>query len=191
MNRSRNDAKPPGQAVNWPLITSHFISLPLDLVLHNVKTFGVRAVRPRTGGALLIMFLFVAFHPDENVIPLIANMVAVVALSIIAYISAKLRLRRGQECNSWYTGRPHLCRLFPRRRETTIKRLEPFLALAAGAAIYHFNHPLGSFVIAAAIGIAVRVGVEYRDMQARALDVNDAIINQKITFDMAHRTKRR
>jgi hypothetical protein len=191
MNRQQNNiAKPPAQVVNWPFIICHFLGLPFELVLHNVKTFGVRAVSPRVGGALLLMFLFVAFHPDENVTPLICFMFAVVPLSIVAYISANRRLRRGEECHSRYTGRPYLMWLFPRWSEVTIKRLEPILVWAVGGIIHHFNHPLGSFVIAAAVGVAVRVGFEHRGNYVRTMNMNDAFIEQKIAMDSARKMRR-
>lgn len=181
--QQNNGAKPPGQVVNWPLIVCHFLGLPLELVLHNVKTFGVRSVSPRAGGALLLMFLFVAFHPDENVLPLICFMIAVVPLSIVAHISAKLRHWRGEQNHSRFNGRPYAMWVLPRWNEVTIKRLEPIMAWVVGAIIYHFNHPLGSFMVSAATGLAVKVATEYRGNRARNMDVSDALIEQRVAME--------
>ena len=191
MNEQHNNAKPPGQMVNWPLIACHFLSLPVELLLHNVKTFGIRSIGPRAGGAVVIMFLFAAFHPGENCWPLGCFMVAVVALSIVAGISAMLRQLRGEMSHSRYTGTPYALRLLPRWSEVTIKRLEPFLVWGAGGMIHHFNHPLGSFLIAAAVGLGVKVGLEYQGIRTRHLDMNDALISHRISMKEVRSVARR
>jgi hypothetical protein len=181
--QQQNSERPAGKVVNWPLIVCHFLGLPLELVLHNVKTFGVRSVGPRAGGALLVMFLFVAFHPDENVRPLIWFMIAVVPLSIAAQISATLRLWRGQQSHTRYSGRPYAMWVFPYWNEVTIKRLEPIVTWVVGAIIYRFNHPLGSFVVCAATGVAVKIATEFRGNRTRNLDMSDAVIDQRIAME--------
>ena len=184
MNRQQNNAKPPGQDVNWPLIACHFVSLPVELLLHNVKSFRhFDRLTPGPGGALLIMFLFVAFHPGENCWPLGCYMLAFVALSIAARIIAMLRLWRGEMVNSRYTGTPYALRLLPCFSEVTIKRLEPFAVLAVGGMIHLFNHPLGSFLIAAGVGMGVKVGIDYRGLRARHLDMHDALISHQISME--------
>lgn len=189
MNKQQeNNGKPP---VNGLLIACHFVSLPVELLLHNVKTFGIRSVGPRIGGALLLMFLFVAFHPDENCRFLVGFMIAVAALGSVAQISAMMRQRRGQASHSRYAGRPYLMWALPNWSEITIKRLEPIVIWAAGGVIHHFNHPLGSFLIASAVGLGIKVGAEYRGMRARSLDISDALISQKISIERVRNGQRR
>jgi hypothetical protein len=141
--------------------------------------------------AVLVMFLFVAFHPDENVLPLICFMVAIIALSLVAQISATYRWGRGEQVNTRYNGRPYLMRLFSRWSELTIKRLEPYIVLILGWGIHHFNHSLGSFLITAAIGLGVRVGIEYRMIRSTAMDMSDGMIQQKIALENLRNLQRR
>jgi hypothetical protein len=165
--------------------------LPLELVLHNVRTFGVRSVGPRAGGAVLLMLLFVAFHPGENVRPLTCFTIAVIPLSITAQIIATVRHWRGEQMHSRYNGTPYAMWLLPRWSEVAIKRLEPFIALIVGCGIHHFNHPLGAFVITAAISLGIRVGIEHRGNWTRSMDMNDAIIEQTMAMEDAHKLQRR
>ena len=192
MNQQRtNNEKPPGQVVNWPLIVCHMAGLPLELSLHNANTFGVRSVGPRAGGAVLLMFLFVAFHPGENVLPLICFMIAVIPLSIFAQISATVRHWRGERILSRYNGRPYVMWLLPHVNEVTIKRLEPFVALVAGCVIHHFNHTLGAFLITAAFSLGVRIGIEHHVNWTRSMDMNDAIIEQTMAMEGIRKLQRR
>jgi hypothetical protein len=177
--QQQNSVKPPQQVVNWPLIVCHVAGLPVELLLHNVRTFGVRSAGPRVVMVVLLMFLFMAFHPNDNCRPLFWFMIAVIALSIVAQISAWRRQLRGVPSHSRYNGRPYLLSLFPCVSEVTIKRLEPVMALAASWVIHHFNHPLGSFLIMASMCLGIRVGLEYSALRERALDMNDSLIDQQ------------
>jgi hypothetical protein len=180
MNRQQTSgANPDGPVVNWPLIACLSAALPIELVLHDLRTFGVRSIPPRAVGTALLMFLFVAFHPNDNGAPLFGYMIAVILLSIIAQIIATVRLRRGAICHSRYNGRPYLMRLLP-WSEATIKRLEPFIPFILGWFVHRFNHPLGSFLITAAICLAIRVAIERIGDRERELDINDALASQAL-----------
>jgi len=183
--------KPPDKVVNWPFIFCHVVGLTLDLLFHNIWTFGVRSAGPRLWPAVLVMFLWIACHPDDNCQPLFLFMILVIVLGCVAHFNAMLRHFRGDDCQSRYTGKPHLMRLLPQLSEITIKRIEPWIALLAGYGIHVLNAPLGSFVIAAAIGMGIRVGVEYRGLRFRSMNINDTLIDQKIVMDMARNPQRR
>jgi hypothetical protein len=183
MNQGQNNtAKPPAPVVNWPLILCLSAALPIELLLHDLRTFGVRYVGPRAVAAVLIIFLFAGFHPDENCTPLTCLMVATILLSVVAQIIAKVRQRRGALIHSRYSGRPYLMKLVP-CSEVTIKRLEPLLAFGVGWIIHVFNHPLGSFVVAAAICLAIRVCIDRIGSSERALNINDAMIEQTMALE--------
>jgi len=184
-----NSVKPPEQVVNWPLIICQYLALPLELLLHNVLSFGVRSVGPRAVPALLAMFFFVASHPNDNCQPLERFMVVIIALSVIAHISALIRRWRGARTHTRYNGRPYVLRLLSRWNETTIKRLEPIAAFLVGFGIHHFNHPLGAFVMTSAVGFAFSVGVAYGVFSTRSMDMNDAIIEQTLVVENARETR--
>jgi hypothetical protein len=178
MNSQQNNAaKPPGQVVNWPLIACLCAILPIELVLHDLRTFGVRSISPRAAGSALLMFLFVGFHPNDNGAPLFCFMIAIILLSIVAKIIAMVRRRRGVICHTRYNGRPYLMKLLP-WSETTIKQWEPLIALMSGWFLHRFNHPLGSFVIMGAFCLAVKVGLERVGIRERVLDTSDALVEQ-------------
>ena len=183
MNQGQNNtAKPQKPVVNWPLILCLSAALPIELVLHDLRTFGVRSISPRAVAAVLLMFFFAGFHPNENCVPLTCLMVATILLSIVAQIIAKVRQWRGQSVHSRYCGRPYLTKLVP-LSEVTIKRLEPLLAFGVGWSVHVFNRPLGSFLVAAAICLAIRVGIDRIGSSERALNINDAMIEQTMALE--------
>jgi len=183
MNQVQNNAaKPEGPVVNWLLILCLSAALPIELLLHDLRTFGVRYIGPRAMAAVLVMFLFAGFHPDENCTPLSILMVTTIGLSVVGQIIAIIRRWRGVAVHSRYGGRPYVAKLVP-CSEVTIKRLEPLLAFGAGWAIHVFNHPLGSFVVAAAICVAIRVCIDRIGSGERALNMNDAMIEQTMALE--------
>jgi hypothetical protein len=191
MNQGRNNtAKPPGPVVNWPLIVCLSAALPVELLLHDLRTFGVRSIGPRAVAALLLMFFFAGFHPDENCVPLTCLMVATILLSLVAQIIAKVRQRRGALVHSRYSGRPYLVKLVP-LSEVTVKRLEPLLAFGAGWIVHVFNHPLGSFLVIAAICLAIRVGIDRIGSSERALNINDSMIEQTMALESVRNLRAR
>ena len=191
MNQGQNNsAKPPGQVVNWPLILCLSASLPIELMMHDLRTFGVRSISPRAVAALLLMFVFAGFHPDENCVPLICLMAATILLSVVAQIIAKVRQHRGARVHSRYSGRPYAARLLP-FSEVTIKRLEPLVAFGAGWIVHVFNHPLGSFLVAAAICLAIKLGIDRIGSSERALNTNDAMIEQTMALESVRNMRSR
>jgi len=176
-----------------PLLTAMdligFAALPLELLLHELRSFGVRAVGPKATAAVLVMFLFVAFHPGDNLMPLTVFMVAVIPFSIIAHVSAKIRLRQGVTLHSRYNGRPRLMRLLP-FSEITVKRLEAPLAFIISFAIRAVNHPVGDYLMASAAALALITGQRHLADSTRALDLNDSVIEQKIAAEKVRNTLR-
>jgi len=165
-------------------------SLPPELLLHNPLTFGMRSVGPRAGIAFVVMFLFLFCYQGQNCLPLLVFMIAFVSFCVVAQIGAMVRWWRGEEMNTRYNGKPYLMWLLP-WGEITIKRLEPFIMLFLGFGVHHLNHALGSFLITAAFGLVIRVSLEYRLIRTQAMDMNDAMIQQKIALENVRNMQRR
>ena len=181
---------PPPQGVNYADMAIAFIALVPELLLHDPRTFGVRSVAPRGGGAVVATYVFALFYTYDDKTPLIALSLVTAILAICAYISAKLHESRGQYCHSRYNGRPWLVRIFP-ISEARAKRAEPLLIVMAGWALHHWNCPLGSFVITAGFCYGFRVVLEYLGTRTRVLDFNDALAEQSVAMQAMKRVRRR
>lgn len=187
MNQKQmSNTQPTGPVVDWPVIFCMSAGLPIELVLHDIRTFGVRSIGSRATIALLLMAVFVGFHPNDNAAPLGFVMVGTVALSLLAFAIAKIRQWRGARVHSRYNGRPYLMWLSP-FSESTVKRIEPLMAFAIGWMIYCVNHPLGSFLVLASICQGIRVMLERIRNSEQALDINDALIEQSNSLETVHR----
>jgi hypothetical protein len=169
--------QPPGKPVDWPVIVCLSAGLPIELVFHDFRTFGVRSIGPRMVIALILMFLFAGFHPQDDGAPLGCFMVFTIIAGTVAFLVAKVKQRRGAMVHSRYNGRPYFMCVSP-FSETTVKRIEPFIAFALGLIIDFANAPLGSFVMTASVLLALRVAFEHVGKTERALDINDALIEQ-------------
>ena len=66
---------------NWLLIGILSAGLPIELVLHDIRTFGVRSIGPRAVFALLIMIVFSGLFPNEDGRPISAFIVLTFVLA--------------------------------------------------------------------------------------------------------------
>jgi hypothetical protein len=169
--------QPPGKPVDWPVIVCLSAGLPIELIFHDFRTFGVRSIGPRMVIALILMVLFAGFHPQDNGAPLGCFMVYTIVVGTFAFLVAKFKQRRGAKVHSRYNGRPLLLYVLP-FSEVTVKHIEPFIAFVLGVIIDFGNAPLGSFAITASILLAFRVAFEHLGKTERALDINDSLIEQ-------------
>lgn len=181
---------PPEQGVNFVVLFISFAALPLELLLHNVFTFGVRSAGARGAGAVLLMFLFAMFYTNDNCTPLFVLTIATAVLCVIAHVSAMVRHGRGEGCHSRYNGRPYAMAFFP-ISEVRMKRIEPSLVLVLGWVVHHWNHPLGSFLMLSASCQGFRMVAEFIFTRTRALDLNDALAEQTVAMQAVRRTRRR
>jgi len=183
MTQQQNKFAPKQSPVNWPVIVCMSASLPIELLFHDFRTFGVRSIGARVAPAVLLMFVFAGFDANENSLPLFGLIIATVLLTVIAQICCRFRNRRGFNLHSRYSGRPYATKLV-NWSETNIKRLEPLLACGIGCIVHVcFNHPLGSFLIVAAICMWITVGIDRMVSGDRALDMNDQMIEQRVAME--------
>jgi hypothetical protein len=184
-----SNAKPRNRPLLRPMDVVGFAALPMELLLHKPQSFGVRSVGPRAGGAVVLTLLFLAFHPNDDCVPLALFLIAIIASSILAHVSAIVRLRNGESIHSRYNGRPYLLRLLP-FSEMTVKRLEAPLALIMSCFFCAVNRPLGEYLIISAGALAIITGGNYMADRTRALDLNDSVIEQKIAAEKVRNTLR-
>ena len=185
-----SNSNPPEQGVNFVEMFISFAALPLELLLHNVFTFGVRSAGARGAGAVLVIYLFAMWNPYDNQTPLFVLMVVTAVLAVVAHLSAMAREARGELCHTRYAGRPYAMALFP-ISELRMKRVEPLLVLAIGWLLHRWNYPLGAFVMTSGWCQGFRMVVEFLFNRTRALDLNDSLAEQAIAVQAVRRTRRR
>jgi hypothetical protein len=189
MKQQKNE-NPPDDGPNYVAMFCAFIALVPELLLHDPRTFGIRSVGPRGGGAILVMYVFAICYANDNKSPLLWLTLITALLALFAYISAVLRERRGEFFHSRYNGRPWVMSLFPISEER-LKRCEPLLIVVAGWGLHHWNCPLGSFVITAGACHGLRVILSYLANRGRTLDFNDAMAEQTVAIQAIKRMRRR
>jgi hypothetical protein len=156
------------------------IAFTVEGVLH--RNFGVRFIGMKGPLGFGFIALFAAFCPRNEVLPLLVYLGVYTLLWIVAQLWAWYRrLRRKIEGHTRYSGIPHLMRLFPWCRETTIKRLEPFLVILIGYSIHHVNGPLGDFLMTAGGAFVLTATLQIAAERERVLDMNDAVASQRVT----------
>lgn len=130
--------------------------------------------------AFLLMFLVGKLCPEQDVRPLTVFAGLYGVLWLIATINVLIRWWRGMEkVHSRYNGRPHLCRLLPRWKEMNVKHVESLLVILLGYGIHHLNQPLGDYLIIAGVFVFLRGYSMASMMRQRAVELNDAVIEQK------------
>jgi hypothetical protein len=101
-------------------------------------------------------------------------------LWLIACINALIRRwRKMERVHSRYGGRPHLCRLLPGWQEIHVKMVEAVLVLGIGFAIHLLNRPLGDYLMLAGVFVLVRGYCVASALRERAVELNDAVIEQR------------
>ena len=92
--------------------------------------------------------------------------------------------RRGESCHSFYTGWPRFLGPKATISEMSMKRCwEPGILCLLGFAVRDWNAPLGTYLIFGAASLAISVGASEAVERQRALDMNDAVIDQEQTAE--------
>jgi hypothetical protein len=157
------------------------LALSVEVFLH--RAFGAGYVGCGVAGFLL-MFLFAKFFPDQDVRPLavFAGMYGVAWL--IALINVLIRWWSGiHSTHSRYNGRPHLWALLPNWKEMNVKHLEALVVILLGYGIHHVNRPLGDYLLMAGAFVLLRGYGVASMMRRRAVELNDAVLEQKEIAD--------
>ena len=95
MKQQGNESQaPPEPGANYGEMAIAFIALVPELLLHDPRTFGIRSVAARGGGAVLAMYIFALFYDHDNTRPLLILTLVIAVLAITAYLSAAINERR-------------------------------------------------------------------------------------------------
>lgn len=156
------------------------LALTVEVFLHRAGSFGERYFGLQVGLSMLILFVFPMFWEGHDPRPVFRYLLAFVIAVVICRVKIAARVRRGgPPVHSYYTGTPRLVRLFPRMKEETIKNtVEPFLVIAIGLFTLGISEPLGAYLFFAGIALALSTGLTRDYDRRRAMDLNDAYIDQ-------------
>jgi hypothetical protein len=174
---------------NWTALLCCSAALPLELLLHDVSSFGTRTVPSRFLGAALIMYVVIVGYQHSNGAPLACLVGMTMVLSLLAQVCAVIRKLRGGICHTRYNGKPYISILFP-RSERIVKRLEPPIALVLGIFIHAINPPLGTFLIISAVCLGLVVAGQNASISGRSDDIQDALIDQMASMKSVRRWNR-
>lgn len=172
--------------VGWVHFIARALAMSVELFLHRGSSFGERYLGPHGLAAAAIMFFFPILWPQSDPMPLMWTLVAYLVLWALARGQSAARRARGDlGVHSYYTGWPHLMRVLGRWGEVRIKRtLEPGLVMLAGMVVMGLNEPLGAYFLLAGIGLGVSVGASLQRERMRALDMQDALMEQRRITDL-------
>ena len=120
------------------------------------------------------------FWPEENPEGLWYFWLLYLLMQLRARIESARMIARGEYVHTHYNGWPRVARFFPKMNELKIKgSMEPVITIVIGAALLSVSVPLGSYLIFAGLSLGVTHGVIQSVDRARALDMNDAFIEQQ------------
>lgn len=169
------------RAMIWLALVARALAASVEVYLHQTSTFGVRYFGLQTAAAALILLVYPLFCEGPGVEALLGFLLAYLLMCAAARVaSAVQRLRGRTHEHSYYTGRPRIMRLVGRMSETTVKGVvEPALVFLGSVVTSHYSEPLGGYLMLAAAGLFISVQMALAADRRRALDMNDALIDQR------------
>ncbi|MCE9592333.1 MAG: hypothetical protein K8S99_17650 [Planctomycetes bacterium] len=155
-------------------------SLAVSVEVFLRRGFGERYIGLQAAVAMPIILFFGVFFPEDDPGPMLWFLLAYLVMCVRARIDGFRRRRRGElRSHSFYNGWPRLARVNPKFTESQVKRkTEPLLVLAVGYLVWQLNRPLGMYLILSAAALFLVAVLTERYERARAMDMNDAVIEQ-------------
>lgn len=165
----------------WVHFFPRALAMSVELFLHRGSSFGERYLGAQGLVAAAIMFFFPVFWPESDPTPLMWLLIAYLALWVLAKGRIAARRARGEGAeHSYYTGRPHLMGLSRGRGEVRIKSsVEPALVIVTGIVVLGLNEPLGAYLLVSGVGLGIAVNASLQQERMRALDMQDALMEQR------------
>jgi len=173
------------KALNALLLVSRSLAVTVEVFLHRSSTFGARYLGVQAALGMLLVFFFPVFWPGEDAAPMLCFFAAfVVMCAAVRIATVRRRLRGEPEPHSYYSGTPLLLRQTSRVSERSFKGVvEPAIVWLAGFMVMEWSEPLGSYLVCAGVALVISVGAAVAHERVRALDMNDAFIEQRQVSD--------
>lgn len=160
------------------LLVSRIVAAPVEVVIRTrfgSQYFGLAALL-----GLFMMPAWVLFWPDADVRGLMWFWGLHVLMQFRARFEVFRMLRRNEIVHTRYNGRPRLQRLLRWMTESQVKAIgEPVFVFLCGIFMMPLSEPLGTYLMAAAFCLGLNHSVIESVERARALQLNDARIEQE------------
>lgn len=188
----RNQTQPAGPDFNAETantilaVVSRSLAVPAEVLLHRADSFGERYFGLPTALAVLSMFFYPALWNGRGTREMTIVIIVFLALVAWARMRSFARVRRGgAQPHSRYTGTPRILRVLRFVSERKVKcAVEPMLVFLAGVFTLPFSEPLGSYVMFMSFGLFASTNVNVGTERRRALDLHDALMEQRDSFDL-------
>jgi hypothetical protein len=127
-----------------------------------------------------MVLLFTGLFRGQDAGPMLLFLIAYLFMCVYARIGIIRRRRSGGvQCHTRYTGRSRLARVLPRLSEMAVKRIEAVLVFGIGMLMLPMCQMLGAYLMLAAFAMFSCLGLGDAYDRNRALDIHDAVIDQK------------
>lgn len=166
------------------------LAAPAQIILRT--RHGERFAGAHAACALILIPFWGAFWPEESPAGMLwLWMIYIVMLLRSRAECARLRRRGEPPEHSLYDGRPRLASVFRKADERRIKAaIEPLCVLLAGFLLLPLSVPLGMFLLASAIALALVGAVAESVERGWAIEINDAWIEQRQLMERFRRMQR-
>lgn len=162
----------------WLAFIAQTLAVSVEVVLRT--RMGSRAIALRGLAAFFLIPLWMVFFPGQEAGPLMWFW----CLYVWGCVRQRVGSAQGDLGHSRYSGESVLRRIFPRCSELKVKgKIEPVFVVVIGLFLLPLNQPLGSFLIAAGIGLGASVGLGESVERAKVRELNDARIDQQDVID--------
>jgi hypothetical protein len=154
------------------------LGFSVEVFLHT--RMGERYADVQALAVFVLVPVFAAMWPGHDPGPLLMFLLLYMVMCLRNRVEGLASRRRPPGSHSRYTGLPRLLHRFPKHSEASFKLwVEPALVLLFGGAIAIVSAPLGTYLMAAAVGLFISVLASAAVDRQLLLDLNDLVIEQQ------------
>jgi hypothetical protein len=136
------------------------------------------------------MYTFAVSYTGDSSGPMFTLILLTIVLGIIAYVRAAIAEKAGGPEHTRYAGKSYLATCTG-LCELRAHILESLAEMLIGREVYHWNRPLGAFLVTSGICFGIVIFLERVKAQSRSRNTNDAIFEQSVNMQSARRFRGR
>jgi hypothetical protein len=167
--------------VSWLAFGCHVLETSIAVFLR--RGFGRRYFGLQALAVIPLLLIWATLWPESDSTPLLVFLGAYVMGCVVAQAESFRRQRQGEVQHSFYSGAPcvmHwpiLRRGFSERAAKGV--IEPVMVLIASWFVAQVDEPLGTYLMVAAVGTMLSIGLGRAAEERRLMDMRDAHIEQQ------------